>query len=204
LFGGGCPTERVRLIADRSDRCEWKLKFAARQSKPSICLKDARDALTSQLQPVNPNAPRTPMDAVPPPDDIGFGMAGPPSDVLKIKTTEDFMKKYEPLVMIVEMVGRTHVKHSTLEADLALMEGRFKGAGYEVQTLTAHAEHWVPQRRGRFYVVCVHNQKYDSIHGGSNALPVVMHDLSSLWQDRFCNISALRLCFSYEGLSAPE
>lgn len=210
MFGGGCPAKRVRLIAEQ---CEWKLKFAAHQSKPGMCFKNVSDVLMSQLQPVNPKAPRTPMDFVPPPDDIDFGTSGPPCVDMTIKNnnkvvlsscvarghgksgsgvkmTEDFMTKYEPLVMIVEMVLGANVKYGmSPDTNLTAMEGRFREAGYEMQTLTAYAEHWIPHRRARFYIVCVHKQKFAAMHGGSIALPMVMHDLKSLWQDRFCNIT---------------
>ena len=59
LFGGGRTPERIRLIAEAS---EWKLKFAAHQSKPRMCFKNVNETLMSKLQPVHPNNPCSPQD----------------------------------------------------------------------------------------------------------------------------------------------
>ena len=174
LFGGGCSIVPPWLIAEQ---VEWKLKFASNQSKPYLCFKDVGDTLLSQLQPVNPNAPQMPMDLVPPPDNIDFGIAGPPGvDMIiqnnnkavlsscvalgtgksgsGVRMTQEFMRKYKPLVMIVERVplgnhvsyrsSHAHVSFSrSMETSLDDTEALFKEVGYEVLTLSACASRWV-------------------------------------------------------------
>ena len=101
------------------------------------------------------------------------------------------MKKYRPLVMIVEMVLGADVKYqSSIETNLKAMESNFIEQGYMVQSLTANAIQFFPQVRSRFYIVCVHIAKYASLHGfhHSIALAAAMHNLKSLWEDRLCCI----------------
>ena len=202
MFGGGCSIDPPRLIAEQ---VEWKLKFASNQSKPYLCFKDVGDTLLSQLQPVNPNAPQMPMDFVPPPDNIDFGIAGPPGvDMIiqnnnkavlsscvalgtgksgsGVRMTQEFMRKYKPLVMIVEIAMGANVTYSRcMEMNLDALEALFKEAGYEVQTLSTYADRWLSQRRARFYMACVHNEKFEAVHCGSIALLGAMQDLRSLW-----------------------
>ena len=115
-----------------------------------------------------------------PPIDIAFGMAGPPCVDMTIKNnnkvglstcvalargksgsgvhmTAEFMAKYKPLVMIVEMVLGANVKYQgSIETNLEAMEKSFVEKGYSVQSLTARADLFVPQTRNIFYIVCVH------------------------------------------------
>ena len=149
------------------------------------------------------------------PTDIAFGMTGPPCADMTIKNnrkvalstcvalgqgksgsgvhmTAEFMEKYKPLVMIVEMVFGANVKYQgSIETNLDAMEKSFIEKGFSVQSLSARADAVIPQMRNRFYIVCVHCEAYAFMHRGhsdSIAFPVAMHNLKSLWEDRLCCI----------------
>ena len=106
--------------------------------------------------------------------------------------TAEFMEKYRPLIMIVEMVFGANVKYQgSIETNLDAMEKSFIERGFSVQSLTARADAVIPQTRHRFYIVCVHREQYAFMHRGHSdaiALPVAMHNLKSLWEDRLCCI----------------
>ena len=106
--------------------------------------------------------------------------------------TAEFMEKYRPLIMIVEMVFGANVKyHGSIETNLDAMEKSFIEKGFSVQPLTARADAFIPHMRNRFYIVCVHGEQYAFMHRGRSdaiALPVAMHNLKSLWEDRLCCI----------------
>ena len=87
------------------------------------------------------------------------------------------------------VTGATVTYKCSLETNLDAMEVLFKEVGYEVLTLSTYADRWVSQRRARFYVVCVHKDKFAAVHGGSIALTSVMKDLKSIWLDRFSKIT---------------
>ena len=101
------------------------------------------------------------------------------------------MKRYRPLVMIVEMVLGANIQYqSSIETNLKAMESNVIEQGYMVQSLTVHATQFLPQSRSRFYIVCVDIAKYASLHGFRNsvALAAAMRNLKSLWEDRLCCI----------------